>query len=125
MQQVVKRLSEHDMANNLAPNVPDEKSCFSSEHFNGPRIPNIFGKQYSKATVKKWSLTNKKPDNCVYLNNMSVVVVENFIKCHDQMPFIGRKFQIYDNLYTLIMITMMPLLNRVKLESKLWAILVN
>ena len=49
---------------------------------------------------KLWRLGTAKPNNCVYLNDQSIVIIENFVKRNGQILIIGRKFEIVDNLYT-------------------------
>lgn len=101
LQQIVKRLSEHEMAKIVKPTESEENVLLYDEHFNGPTIPNICGKQFKKANVKKWKLSKCQPDNCVYLNDMSVLLIENFVKRNQQMLIIARKFELYEDLYTM------------------------
>ncbi|KAI9552540.1 hypothetical protein GHT06_020388 [Daphnia sinensis] len=80
---IVKRLSEIEISQVLEPNNAQTGN----------------GKQYKKANFKTWKLSSKKPNNCVYLNDLFNVIIENFVKHHGQLCFIGRQFEIRDDLY--------------------------
>lgn len=102
-QQIVKRLSELEMASLVEPYMENQNlMVLEDEHFSGPLLPNMrTEKQFKRAKLKTWILSSKKPDNCVYLHDMSIALVENFIKRHHQIIIIGRKFESYDDLYLL------------------------
>ena len=100
LQQIVKRLSEHEMANLEELEMENENLVLLGEHFSGPISPNMrSAKQFQTAKLKSWTISCKKPDNCVYLNDKSVVLVENFLKNFDQVFIVGRQFALYDDLY--------------------------
>ncbi|XP_045034878.1 uncharacterized protein LOC116930280 isoform X1 [Daphnia magna] len=102
--QIVKRLSEIEISQVLEPNNAQIGNVILLDgHLTGPLLRNGTGKQYKKANFKTWKLSSKKPNNCVYLNDLVIVIIENFVKHHGQLYFIGRQFEIRDDLYTALL----------------------
>ncbi len=91
LQQIAKRLSERAIDE---PHVENENPMVLREHFSGPIIPNIRGaKQFKIAKLKSWTLSCKKPDNCVYLNDSQTVLFNNnILKRADQIFFLENNF---------------------------------
>lgn len=92
--QIVKRLGEIEV-NSLARDFivgtqPVSPQHF--QHFDGPLIPGISGTQLLQIVFKNWRLTCKKPNNCAYLLDQSVVLIENFVQTEGNIILIGRKF---------------------------------
>ncbi len=104
LQQIVKRLVELE---NLS--IAKEKREFSlsvcifrGEHANGPLTAGLHCnsiKQYKKLLVGPWLLTCKIPDSCVYLNDMTVICLENFVKTKDGSLLIGQQFRPKSDFY--------------------------
>ncbi len=99
LQQIVKRLSELEINKVIVPNLQEEEVALYDEHYSGPTY-NIVGKQYKSMKFKFWKLGRTKPNNCVYLNDQSIVIIENFVKRNNAQLFIvGRKFENVSDLY--------------------------
>ncbi len=101
LQQIVKRLRELSRALLILKRRKTNQVCFSAEHFAGPLLPNISGKQYKTLKMSSWHLSiNNRCDSCVYLNDGSIVIIENFVV--DQMngnSIIGRRYAHLRDLY--------------------------
>ena len=97
--QIVRRLTEIEI-NKLPHSVDLPKSIFCGRsHDNSPTLIDFRGIQYREAQWKSRKLTNKEPNNCVILEDSSVVIIRNFVDC-DSNPFIiGEKFSRVENFY--------------------------
>ena len=53
----------------------------------------ILKMQFQKAKkYLSWQLSCVEPDNCVYLKDFSIVLIENFVVFHGKNVLIGRRF---------------------------------
>jgi len=106
LQQVVKRLMEKAKANrgSLFPSCEPFKVAFKNRRQNrGPLPLNMQPvRQYRSAELSESIfLSVDHPDNCIFLNDLSVVVIENFVELLDgSKHIVGRKFGIQTDLYT-------------------------
>jgi hypothetical protein len=102
LQQLVKRLDE-EKRNSL----PSEKRLengsinFTNIHVNGPINLNaeIVVRQFKRAEkIGVWQVTCEEPDNCIFLNDLSVVIIRNFVETdRNQRLVIGQKFLVQEN----------------------------
>ena len=67
----------------------------------GPLPPGCTGIQYKKAKKNgDWSLTLKESDNCIYLKDLTIVQISNFVKLFDgRNVIVGRKFNSRTDIY--------------------------
>ena len=106
LQQLVKRLDEKNR-NSVPSNqetLEKDSVHFTLMHMNGPLPPihaRCIANQFKKAErVGKWKITIDEPDNCVFLKDLSVVVVINFVKTFDNRNvIIGQKFSVQQDVY--------------------------
>lgn len=96
--QVVKRLSESSNCKKVViPVIKEPKLTLSGPHARGPVVQydypgSVTQKQYKQAMLFSWKLSLKTPNNVAYLNDDSVVVIENFIRTDYGVDIVGRKF---------------------------------
>ena len=99
--QVVKRLSE--MQQNISKKVASNETTIDlyDEHCHGPSVRSVYGRQYSRVKMGSFVLRTCVPDNCVILDDDSVVMIANFVKDASENVFIiGRKYVTFDDLFT-------------------------
>ena len=97
--QVVRRLTEIEM-NSLHNSVNVHSPTFSGPcHDNGPTLIDCNGIQYSDARWQSWRLKCKEPNNCVIMNDNSVVIIRNFVESKKRPFIIGEKFSRIDDSY--------------------------
>jgi len=99
LHQLVRRLYERNELESQT--VPiDNSIIFSGRHQRGPIVANCSGQQFDKAVKKNaWTLKANEPDYCVYLQDLSVIQVCNFVKHNGTNVVIGRKFLSKRNFY--------------------------
>ena len=57
-------------------------------------VPNCSGAQLNKVEkFNSWTLTTSTPDNCVYLNDLTIVQICNFVKHGETNVIIGRRYE--------------------------------
>lgn len=110
LQQIVRRLEEIDNANRLKGEmlVKNSSSNIAGQyklediHYTGPILPQFVGGEQNKVLRFKNSvLSTSLGDNCVFLDNENdVFVIENFIKHHERVHVIGRRFMKKEDMYT-------------------------
>lgn len=105
LQQVVKRLIELENVTNDTSKREFGVSfiAFRVEHDCGPLFPNIRRplKQYKEMRFGSWFLSCKAPDNCVFLKNLTVIVIFNLIKGQDgDELMVGKRFRDQSDLYS-------------------------
>jgi hypothetical protein len=72
------------------------------EHSKGPLLPGLHGLQYNKAFFHKLRLSARSPNNCVVIEDDTVILIQNFLQLFDgEILIIGRKFLVYDNFFDL------------------------
>ena len=47
-----------------------------------------------------WFLSCKAPDNCVFLKDLTILCIENIIRCANGDFIIGKRFQIKNDLFS-------------------------
>ena len=102
LQQVVKRLLEIIKYQD-APlrNEKRGKGRFSKPHDSGPLINRLIGsKQFKEMQLGPWFLSCKAPDNCVFLKDLTILCIENIIRCANGDFIIGKRFQIKNDLFS-------------------------
>ena len=102
LQQVVKRLLKIIKYQD-APlrNEKRGKGRFSKPHDSGPLINRLIGsKQFKEMQLGPWFLSCKAPDNCVFLNDLTILCIENIIRCANGDFIIGKRFQIKNDLFS-------------------------
>lgn len=96
LSQLVKRIYERWNAQELLLKyriIPNPLVQLSIPHTNGPTINNFSGQQFKKATkYLSWQLSCVEPDNCVYLRDLSIVLIVNFVVFNGKNVLIGRRF---------------------------------
>lgn len=99
LHQLAKRLKERNQLSHLMEQYESRTTLsrdvtFSYRHRSGPVVQNCRGIQYRKAALHgSWTLQTKEPDNCVFLKDLSVVEICNFVKQGETKIVIGRKFR--------------------------------
>ena len=69
-------------------------------HSDGPLPDNCNGVQFKSAEKgEMWTVTCKDPNNCVFLSDLSIIIVRNFVKCGNRSFVIGQKFEIQNDFY--------------------------
>ncbi|XP_032790823.2 uncharacterized protein LOC116927889 [Daphnia magna] len=102
LQQIVRRLEEIDNANRKkgeilvgysSSNIAGQYKL-DDIHYTGPILPQFAGaEQYKVLRFKKYVLLTSLGNNCVFLDNENdVFVIDNFIKHHERVHVIGRRF---------------------------------
>lgn len=96
LQQIVKRLVEktNRNLNSKKGKIDNRRRLFRVEHDSGPLLPNFMRstRQYKEMYCGPWFLSCRIPDNCIYLVDSSVVLIENFARKADGDFIIGRLF---------------------------------
>ena len=50
--------------------------------------------------IGMWKITCEEPDNCIFLSDLSVVIVRNIVKTYqNQTVIIGQKFLVKENIF--------------------------
>lgn len=94
LQQVIKRTAEIH-SNPLFNRNEQEVASFKTygEHFEGPLLPNINGKQFTKLKIGRWNSSNKFPDNVFVLKDGCVGLIKNIIES-DEIILICKVYQV-------------------------------
>ena len=107
LQQIVRRLDEIDKANsNQQPaansSTNTKRYTLDDIHFEGPTFPQFrMATQYKTLRFKNAVLNLTKSENCVLLSDFNdVFVIENFVKLHEQIYLVGRRFLTKEDMYT-------------------------
>lgn len=105
--QVVKRLSEtvncrKNLSSQSSKTSSGQNLAMSHSHSKGP-IPDGYDarevSQFKVAQLQHWRLTTQSPNNCVILEDGSVVLIENFIRPdQSSVMIVGRAFMEVTNL---------------------------
>ena len=90
--QLVKRLSESSRFRKSPGSQTNSDVILSKLHTNGPVLGEVHGKQYRRVRFLSWNLTVFPPNNCIFLDNNAVVVIENFIETDDSVNVVGREY---------------------------------
>jgi hypothetical protein len=84
LQQIVKRLHEEKSISLPSKERLENGSIhFTNIHVNGPINFNaeIEVRQFKRAEkIGEWQVTCEEPDNCIFLNDLSVAIVRNFVE---------------------------------------------
>ena len=98
--QLVKRLFETHI-NISSPRPVDGRATvlFKRQHRNGPVFDGN-STQFQIADFKKWRLTLKSANNCIFLHDGSIVRLENFVIRNGEKFSIGRPFLNCGSLFT-------------------------
>ena len=102
LEQLIKRLDEEHRNIPFRYNATLEKGTFKLSHIHsdGPLPDNCNGIQFKSAEKgEMWTVTCKDPNNCVFLSDLSIIIVRNFVKCGNRSFVIGQKFQIQNDFY--------------------------
>ena len=69
-------------------------------HSDGPLPDNCNSIQFKSAEMGEMrTVTCKDLNNCVYLSDLSIIIVRNFVKCGNGSFVIGQKFEIQNDFY--------------------------
>lgn len=106
LHQLARRLYERNqlssLLNEAEVRVRDPNVTLSCRHHRGPLVPNCYGQQFDKAEKSDcWTLKTSGQDSIVYLEDLSVVQICNFVKYNGTNVIIGRKFRSKRNFYQL------------------------
>lgn len=102
--QVVKRLVETTNTVEAVPSVSNPQMILSHAHSRGP-LPDPYQdhhvrtEQFQTIVYKSWRLTTQHPNNCVYLDDGSIVLIDNIVKHDDFVEIVGREFEEKSCLY--------------------------
>jgi hypothetical protein len=111
LEQIVRRLDEENRVNasqseNLR-NVTRPLTAISLEgkHFSGPLLQDTFLScvQYRKLIFKNSFLTNRVPDNCVFVDakpNKIIFLIENFVVVDGNIHILGKRYKKHEDLFT-------------------------
>lgn len=105
LQQLVKRLHERDEfflqtgLRTLRAKRRNEGILFKNVHWSGPLVEHCAGLQYKRVDYYSWILKVNESDSCVFLNDDSIVLIRNFIKCNDVGYIIGQMFTEKNDFY--------------------------
>lgn len=94
--QVVKRLAEAASCKKLSTPVNVPSLLLSNPHCRGP-LPDgndvLFeAKQYRTAVLDPWRLTTRAPNNCVFINDGTIVCIQNVMQVGDDVEIVGFRF---------------------------------
>ena len=77
---------------------------FIDPHYSEPIVQNCIGAQFRSVIIPGVGhlKCHSEADNCVYLRDMSVIIISNFVKCAaiNVNVVVGRKFTIQQDFYT-------------------------
>jgi hypothetical protein len=103
LQQVIKRLMELFHIDEVSPKTCYDKRQyrFKLQHDSGPLLPNMIRslKQYKELHFGPWYLSCKIPNNCVYLKDSSVILIENIVSNETGDFICGRRYRQLNNIY--------------------------
>ena len=101
--QVVNRLNEIEENVKTFPTIQSNSDpIVSDEHLCGPMLQQCKGKQFKRVRYGIWRLSNQVPDNCVFINGLVPILIENIIKTGTGNVFIlGRKYLITSDLFSI------------------------
>ncbi len=110
LEQLIKRLSEKKKRNMFSSQIPiaepltEPHITFTEKHRNGPMVPNCRGVQFQRAKrtgpLGVWEVScESSKDNCVMLQDKSVVIVKNFVKVNGVKLVMGQKYLTQQNFY--------------------------
>ena len=103
--QLVKRVIEKNHyfdrnSNEKVRQTADEKISFKLPHSLGPLPRGCLGNQFRLVKFGPWTLSNKDPDCCVYLQDGSIVLIRNFVRCFSAVEIIvGQKFLVVNEYF--------------------------
>ncbi|XP_076660005.1 uncharacterized protein LOC143363280 [Halictus rubicundus] len=84
LEQIVKRHKEKCNVFNEDKDHCTKFPIFKNEHLIGPLISNIIAtKQFKRVDFQHFSLKTSSPDNCCFLRNGHIIIVENVIFSED------------------------------------------
>ena len=96
LQQLVKRLYERRAMRHIlrkAVKPPTQLIELFVPHNSGPLVTGLQGRQFKKAKKhQSWQLSTLQPDHCVYLNDLSVILICNFVQLPDRTVVVGYKY---------------------------------
>lgn len=89
--QILKRIheSQHVLINKPLQRV---EMRMEQMHYDGPLLAGNFCAQYKKFTSNNISFSTRYGDNCCYLKDKSIILIENFAQQGNNYYIIGRKF---------------------------------
>lgn len=89
--QLVNRIHE---SQNMLITKPSKKIKLQmvQEHYEGPLPMEHFSAQFKKLIVNNMSFSTRFGDNCYYLKDKSIVLIENFAIKDNKYYLIGKKF---------------------------------
>ena len=69
-------------------------------HASGPLVRTCKGKQFKKAVKNSsWTITCFEPNNCIYLSDLTVVIVRNIVQTPQATVVIGNMFLNQTDIY--------------------------
>lgn len=70
-------------------------NSLSKEHFSGPMVPGIRGRQFRNGRTGKWELSIDEPDNCVIIRSGKIVKIRNFLRdsSNQELFIIGNEYK--------------------------------
>ena len=98
LQQLCRRLQERNQFSHLLEAHKRRTKpiglTFSNRHNRGPLVRYCHGMQYEEASFAgRWTLKSSSPDNVVFLKDLTVIKISNFVQCNGRNFVIGRRFQ--------------------------------
>lgn len=89
--QIINRIQE---SQNILVTQPQEKIQLRAEqkHYAGPLLAGNFCAQYKKLIINNISISIRFGDNCCYLKDKSIILIENFAQQDNNYYAIGRKY---------------------------------
>jgi len=75
---------------------------FKLQHDSGPLLPNMIhsSKEYREMHLRPWYLSCKEPNNCVYLKDSSVILIEKIVSNGSGFFICGRRYRQTGILYS-------------------------
>lgn len=99
LEQIVKRINEHDSILINGVNVNQTFPKLSMEHDDGPLLLNMkVDKQYKKISFENFILTSSEPNNCCVFQEI-IIVIKNIITDNGKIILIGQKFLSVEDFY--------------------------
>ena len=100
--QLVKRIYERRKNRHLLYKKPKSPRQIEllNPHASGPLVRNCKGKQFKKAVKNSsWTITCFEPNNCIYLSDLTVVIVRNIVQTPQATVVIGNMFLNQTDIY--------------------------
>lgn len=92
LQQIVKRLNEL-LLYGYGRQESEENSFISVSDRHFDILPQLFGEQFRCGKFNNWDLKTLVPNNCVMLDNLQILLIENFVRNATDIYIIGRAYK--------------------------------